>query len=529
MTQVAEPDLDALQHALSGRYVLGRRLGRGGMGIVYLARELRLERLVAIKLLPPARAADPVARARFLHEARTAAQLSHPHIIPIFTVDQVGEFVFYAMAYVEGETLGQRIGRAGPLAPTEGARVLREVAWALAYAHVRGVVHRDVKPDNILLEAGTGRALVADFGIARVGLGTGATGPQEVVGTAEFMSPEQAAGRPADARSDLYSLGVVGYYALSGRLPFTGQDSHALLVRHISEPAPRLAGVAPWVPRRLAQAIDCCLAKDPTARFPTGGALAEAIAPFVTAHSAPAIAVRAFLRESDHLSGAARLYVLIVGGVFLPFVLDTVLPLDSLEATLPLAAFAGAMLLLPAGFLVGRVRRFLRSGHDVEDLVEALHAEHVRRCEELAFVYGTGPSRLERLMHAAVYATLGVAALAVGLATDGSRLSALPGLPVFAAAAGGAALLAAMIARARTEQRTDPRGERRLRFWRSRLSGWVFRLAGIGLSRARPATAPLESPGDFAIGVVGDRFFYGAPGPVGPPSRTAPLTPPTPA
>src|SRR5207249_1372216 len=126
------------------------------------------------------------------------------------------------------------------------------VARALAHAHERGVVHRDVKPDNILLDAATGRALVSDFGIARVGGGTGSTGPWEVVGTADYMSPEQAGGLGVDARSDIYSLGVVGYYALSGRLPFEAPDCYAMLARHITEPPPPLASVAPGVPRRLA-------------------------------------------------------------------------------------------------------------------------------------------------------------------------------------------------------------------------------------------------------------------------------------
>src|SRR5206468_116990 len=206
---------------LAGRYVLERRLGRGGMGVVYLARELRLDRRVAIKLLPPERAIQPTARERFLREARTAAQLSHPGIVPIYAVHEVSDFVYFAMAYVDGDTLGRRVRQRGPVPYDTAARLLEEVARALAYAHDRGVVHRDVKPDNILLDLATGRALVSDFGIARVGSGT-TTGPQRVVGTAEFMSPEQVLGERVDPRSDLYSLGVVGFFALSGELPFVG-------------------------------------------------------------------------------------------------------------------------------------------------------------------------------------------------------------------------------------------------------------------------------------------------------------------
>src|SRR3989442_463995 len=163
-TREQETVRPALQRALGGRYVLERRLGRGGMGLVYLAREPRLARRVAIKVLPPDRALQPAARERFLREARTAAGLSHPNIVPIFAVDEAATLVFFVMAYVEGETLGQRIRTRGPLPPAEVARVLKQVARALAYAHDHGVVHRDVKPDNILLENPTGRGLGAGGG-----------------------------------------------------------------------------------------------------------------------------------------------------------------------------------------------------------------------------------------------------------------------------------------------------------------------------------------------------------------------------
>src|SRR5256714_1412102 len=136
------------------------------MGVVYLAREVRLDRPVAIKLLPPSKASDPKLRERFLREARLAAKLSHPNVIPIHSVEEISGFVCYVMAFVDGETLTQRVRARGPLPTSEGTRMLREVAWALAYAHEQGLVHRDVKPDNILLETSTGRVLVADFGIA---------------------------------------------------------------------------------------------------------------------------------------------------------------------------------------------------------------------------------------------------------------------------------------------------------------------------------------------------------------------------
>src|SRR6266516_4171006 len=383
MLRETDPHFRLLDRALAGRYALERRLGRGGMGVVFLARELSLDRRVAIKLLLPGKAVDPVARERFLVEARTAAQLSHPNIVPIFAVDERTDVVFFAMAYVEGQTLGQRVRERGPLRPEEGARLLRDVGWALAHAHERGVVHRDVKPDNILLDAATGRALVSDFGIARVGAGGGTTGPREVVGTPEYMSPEQASGLGVDARSDLYSLGVVGYYALSGQLPFDARDSYEMLARHIAAPPTPLASVAPGVPRRLAQVIDRCLLKEPAARFTSGAHLADAVRLAVAVPVGPPLALRAFLVESRQLSAPALLY--------------------------------GTLLGLAVPLLV-----------------------------------------------------IQLAALGIGV---------------------GVALLAAVMARARTEHRTDPKRERRLRFWGGPLGRWLFRLAGLRLARRRAATA----------------------------------------
>ena len=237
MTAPSDDFID-LQVALAGEYSLQRELGRGGMGIVYLARDVQLDRDVAIKVLPAPLADTASARDRFLREARMAAGLSHPHIVPIHRVGEAGGFVFFVMSYVDGETLGDRLRRSGPLSPADAARVLREVAWALAYAHGRGIVHRDVKPDNILLEGGTGRALVTDFGIAHGGADPDEMPDQgKVMGTAHFMSPEQAAGESIDGRSDIYGLGVVGYLAVSGKLPFESSNLHALMLRQATESA----------------------------------------------------------------------------------------------------------------------------------------------------------------------------------------------------------------------------------------------------------------------------------------------------
>ncbi len=274
MTAGVSAEFLALQQVLAGRYSIERELGRGGMGIVLLARDVALDRLVAIKLLPPHLAASVEARDRFLREARTAAGLSHPNIVPIHAVEQQGDLVFFVMGYVDGETLRERVERSGPLAPRLAMKVMQEVAWALGYAHQRGVIHRDVKPDNIMIERGTDRALVTDFGIAVRGR-AGEGGVGEVVGTARYMSPEQALGEPVDARSDLYSLAATLFYALTGRPPFEGANLPAIITKQVSTPAPRLQVVRPEVPARLADLIDQCLQKSPAARVQTGEEVAR--------------------------------------------------------------------------------------------------------------------------------------------------------------------------------------------------------------------------------------------------------------
>jgi serine/threonine-protein kinase len=267
------------------------------MGIVYRARDRRLKRTVAIKVLPPELAFRSEIRSRFLREAETAAQLSHPHIVPIYTVDEQEQLVFFVMAYVAGDNLAKRLHERGVLTIDETRRILRDVADALAYAHERGVVHRDIKPDNILLDASTGRPMVTDFGIARAMDSTGdsrLTATGMAIGTPAYMSPEQAAGeREIDGRSDLYSLGILGYQMLTGEPPFSASSTPAMLVKHISERPVPVEQRRADVPTDLARCIMTLLEKEPQHRFPNASALVAALdtrsapAPRAAAPSAP--------------------------------------------------------------------------------------------------------------------------------------------------------------------------------------------------------------------------------------------------
>ena len=283
-------EFPALALALQGQFRVERELGRGGMGVVYLAQEMQLERLVALKVLPAHHANQPETRERFLREARTAARLAHPNVVPVYRADEAGGTAFFAMAFVDGESLGDRVRDRGPLRPADAVPILRAAAWALAYAHARGVVHRDVKPENILLERSTGRTLVTDFGIAHhtaVADDARLTQDGYVLGTLHYMSPEQVSGDRLDGRSDLYALGVVAYQVLSGRLPFEGLTMPAVFVAHATKPAPPLRDVAPSIPPMLASVVDRCLAKHPDERYATGEALAEALERAIVQTSRP--------------------------------------------------------------------------------------------------------------------------------------------------------------------------------------------------------------------------------------------------
>jgi hypothetical protein len=274
-----ENEAAALGMALGPQYEVVRLIGHGGMGRVYLAREPFLDRQVAVKVLPAELADTGDARERFLREARTAARLSHPNIVPLHTFGQAGELLFFVMGYVQGESLETRLRREGRLQPEDARQILAELADALDYAHRAGVVHRDVKPDNVLIDAATGRAMLTDFGIAKQSAGRETlTRTGMLMGTPHYMSPEQAAGdRTLDGRSDLYSLGVLGYRMLSGRLPFEGEGVQELLMQHISRTAMPLEQIVPGIPLELSTAVSRALAKDPSERWPSGRAMRDSL------------------------------------------------------------------------------------------------------------------------------------------------------------------------------------------------------------------------------------------------------------
>src|SRR5688572_14721240 len=269
-----------LASAIGQRYEIADEIGRGGMGVVFRARDVRLRRSVAIKLLPPELAFRDEVRSRFLREAQTAAQLSHPNVVPIYSVDEVDGLVFFVMALVEGESLATYLKREGRVPLDFARRVLRDVADALTYAHARSIVHRDIKPDNILMDRVTGRTLVSDFGIARAAEGDSRlTATGIAVGTPAYMSPEQAVGeRDIDGRSDLYSLGVVGYHMIGGELPFSATNTPAMLMKHINQAPRPIRELRPDVPAALEHAIECAMAKQPDQRWPNAATFRDALA-----------------------------------------------------------------------------------------------------------------------------------------------------------------------------------------------------------------------------------------------------------
>jgi serine/threonine-protein kinase len=509
MTRTALPDpvFLSFQAALAGKYSIDRELGRGGMGIVYLAHEVHLDRLVAIKLLPPERASDPALRDRFLREARLAAKLSHPNIIPIHSVAESGEFVYYVMAFVDGETLAERVRTRGPLAGAEGARVLREVAWALSHAHSQGLVHRDVKPDNILLEGGSGRALVADFGIAAATADPGT--PGMTAGTPEFMSPEQASGGPVDQRTDLYSLGATAFFAFSGRLPFEGRTATEILAKHATATAPALVSSGVSVPRRIAALVDRCLQKDPARRPANADAVAEQFGLALEQRRELPVALRAFVKRNSRMDGGGTL----IGTMALATASVTLARVYGGDAgwlTLATGATLG-----PLSFMVNAARRLLRQGFSYADVAPAYQREREQIGEELAVEYRQGAPLVEKVLKVGaiggvssfgvgVASMIGMSMMKIGFATGRPLLNIIGPLIAFG---GGIGFLSSLGYLALLQRRTDVDTGFWARVWRGPLGRLAFSIAKRSGGGKPAVTAMTHRATELSLGLAAEQLY----------------------
>ncbi|MEO5817658.1 MAG: serine/threonine-protein kinase [Gemmatimonadaceae bacterium] len=496
----------AFQLALAGRYSIDRELGRGGMGVVYLAREVHLDRLVAIKLLPPEKSVLPTLRDRFLREARLAAKLSHPHIIPIHSVDEVDGFVFYVMAFVDGETLAQRVRSRGPVSASEGARVLREVAWALAYAHAQGLVHRDVKPDNILIEFSSGRALVADFGIAAA---AGDAAGDGVSGTPEFMSPEQALGGDIDARSDLYGLGATAFYAFSGRFPFEGRSATEILAKQVTEAPPPIASLGIALPRKLGHLIDRCLAKDPAKRPLNADALAEQLGVAMDQRRELPAALRAFVKRNGRMDGGGTL--LTAGAL-----LTAATTIGAIFGAPPgWTTLAVGVALAPFAFAVQSARKLLKLGFAHADLGPAFRAEIENSREEHAVGRGIGRSSVEWTLSRIARVTASFTAISVPVIAISSAVGRWQELAQVATPITGTAAVIAVFSGtcylAVLQTRRDVDTEFWSTVWNGRIGTLAFAVARKLRGSQPVSTAMTHRATELSLGMAAEQLFESLP------------------
>ena len=288
------PSTDPAALGRLGHYEILELVGRGGMGIVFKARDTHLARIVAIKALAPDLAANPTARRRFLREARAAAAVSHDHIITIYAVEEgdASAVPYIAMELIDGQTLQAKIEKAGPLELVEILRIGKQLADGLAAAHAHGLIHRDIKPANILLQNGIQRVKITDFGLARLAEDVGLTQTGEIPGTPQYMSPEQALGQPVDARSDLFSLGSVLYAMCTGRSPFRAETAVAVL-RHVCDHTPRpVRELNPEIPEWLAAIVHRLLEKKPASRFSSALEVAARLGEHLARHQQPTLAAQ---------------------------------------------------------------------------------------------------------------------------------------------------------------------------------------------------------------------------------------------
>ncbi|UCD24306.1 MAG: serine/threonine protein kinase [Gemmatimonadota bacterium] len=497
------PEFIALQRAVAGRYSLDRELGRGGMGVVFLARDVALDRRVAIKLLPPDLAADEIVRKRFLREARTAAGLSHPNVVQIHSVEEHGDLVFFVMAFVDGETLGARVRRDGPMRASDVMRVTQEVAWALAHAHARGVIHRDVKPDNVLIDRESDRALVTDFGIAREiqAADTPPSGP--VLGTPQYMSPEQAAGEPVDPRSDLYSLGVTSFFAATGRLPFEANSVAGYLVKLANDRPPKLGPLAPRLPTRFADLIDKCLAKDAGMRPSTADGLASEIDSARGALVRVPVPLERFRREADGVGGDVATFL---GGA-----LGSATVFEILRAAEGdfLGILFGIEMVFITVFLGLSVARATQLFSQARELLKRGYTHHALRAGlELAERRDLEDEELEpKTSRAAPWLTAGagVTITALGVGAGIIVESDVAVILSLASAVGGPMLTIRRL----WSQLGAPKWWRRL--LKGRLGRWVFRVGSIGLPDRPEALPDQGERTEVVLGGVAEQLFTALP------------------
>ena len=350
-------ELDALgarlQAALGDGYVVEGRLGAGGFAVVFQVRDVHLKRKLAVKVLSPDVIASHSVLERFRREAETVAQLSHPHIVKLHFIGQKDDLVYLVMEMIDGGSLAERLQRERMLPIDDAARIFGEVASALAHAHKRGVVHRDIKPQNVLLDSESGRALVTDFGIARTAEGGSLTATGMVVGTPAYLSPEQVTGEPSDHRADIYALGVMAYEMIAGRAPFTGPTPTAVLMKRLAGPPEPLRSIRKEVPAALEELVDACLAANPEERIQNAADIARAVtghSPVSGAHTTsvrPRLSRRAPSKSTGMTIALAAAIILAAGvGAYLLSTSGGASQASPPRTTLPVDS---GMVLIPAG------------------------------------------------------------------------------------------------------------------------------------------------------------------------------------
>jgi hypothetical protein len=507
------PSLKRLRDALDGRYRIIGELGRGGNAVVYLAYDNGLQRPVALKVLLASRHGPEVDRDRLLREARTAANLSHPNIVSIHTVEEAGDFVFFTMDYVEGETLWDIVSERGPLPVGEATRIMHDAAWAVGRAHAKGVIHRDLTPDNIMIEAGPERrVLVMDFGIAQVEAQPGIDRSGYVLGTAPFVSPEQVTGGAGDERSDVYALGITGYFAVTGELPFFADTTEEIFLQHLTEEPPPLRAFGENLDLTYSRAVNRCLAKDPGSRFASGRQLAELLATSPELRGGDlAVPLAAFVQRVNRLSERSRgVSVLVAVGLF-----GLVRGFFSVNWSLSAwsAGLLGFIGTVASILLLPKARRLFRAGYDRDDLVHALKVDLKREQRIMAYNHGkraghTRPDMIHagsadpqrqpdsevlddkkliplpaRIARNVAYGGLLILLLA-------TALSFVPGIDLvvgFSIMLVGTVItvVGGIVSHLYNRARRDIPRSLWLAFWGSRVGGWAARVAAIGLGRGR--------------------------------------------